>query len=61
MRSDGSPQALLIISERESRLTSTSLPGSLSGLVAVRDGAPGTVRLRRACGRWVDWYRTGSQ
>lgn len=57
VRSDGRPQQLLVIPERESRLTTTAFPGSLSGIVAVRDGAVRTVPLARACGRLVDWYR----
>jgi hypothetical protein len=55
--SDGSPQQLFVIPERESRLTTAAFPGFVSGLVAVRDGPAPTVPLRRACGRLVDWYR----
>jgi len=56
--SDGRPHALTVIGERQSRLSATAFPASISGIVAVRPGGDELVPLRRACGRWVDWYRT---
>lgn len=56
--SDGRPHTLTIIGERQSRLSATAFPASVSGVVAVRPGSDEVVPLRRACGRMVDWYRT---
>jgi hypothetical protein len=41
------------------RLRSPILRGNVGSIVATRDDvAPTTIPLRRACGRYVDWYRT---
>jgi hypothetical protein len=56
--SDGRRHMLTVIGERQSRLSATAFPASVSGVVAVRPGGDELVPLRRACGRMVDWYRT---
>jgi hypothetical protein len=55
--SDGRPHTLTVVGERQTRLSATAFPGSVSGIVAVRPGGDELVPLRRACGRLVDWYR----
>ena len=57
--STGGPQQLLVIAERASRLTPSTIAASVSGIVAVRDEQSEQVPLGRACGRTVDWYRLG--
>lgn len=57
IRSDGRPQQLLVIAERASRVTPTTIAASVSGIVAVRQEPRRRVPLRQACGRVVDWYR----
>jgi hypothetical protein len=39
------------------RLASTTDVTALSALAATRPDAGRDVPLRRACGKWVDWYR----
>jgi hypothetical protein len=57
-RSDGRRHTLTVIGERQTRLSATAFPASVSGIVAVRPGGDELVPLREACGRMVDWYRT---
>ena len=57
VRSDGRQQELLVIAERESRLTPTTIAASVSRIVAVREEPRQRVPLRQACGQLVDWYR----
>ncbi|MBA2347131.1 MAG: hypothetical protein H0V81_02450 [Solirubrobacterales bacterium] len=56
VRSTGVPQPLLVIAEKESRLTPGFIASSVAELVAVLDVPEQRVRLRGACGRSVDHY-----
>lgn len=58
LRSNGRPATLVVVAERDGRLTTSAFPASISGIVATRPGATRIVPLRRACGQSVDWYRT---
>ncbi len=57
-RSKGRPESLVVVAERDGRLSTSAFPASISGIVATRPGAVRIVPLRRACGQSVDWYRT---
>jgi len=57
LRSKGRPENLVVVAERDGRLTRSAFPASISGIVATRPGAVRIVPLRHACGRSVDWYR----
>lgn len=56
LTSDGKPQQLVLIAERESRFAASGIPAEIDGIVAVRPGAEKTVSLRDACNRYVDYY-----
>jgi len=60
VRSDGRrPLIVGFISERVSRATSRHSATFVGAVAATRADRPRrTVPLRRACGRFVDWYRT---
>jgi hypothetical protein len=58
-KSDGRAHTLLVVGERQSRLSATAFPASVSGIVAVPPGGDELIPLRQACGRLVDWYRAG--
>ena len=59
IRSDGHAQKLVLVAERQSRLSATAYPTQVYGAFAVKQGSRDRlVPLRRACGRYVDWYRT---
>jgi hypothetical protein len=58
--STGAPMTLLIHATRPSSLTGSDLGALLSSLAATPSPDPRTlVPLRRACGRYVDWFRIG--
>jgi hypothetical protein len=55
--SDGRPQQLVVIAERETRFGGSAVPASISALVAVSDKGEKVVPLKQACGKYIDWYR----
>jgi hypothetical protein len=55
--SDGHPQQLVVIAERQSRFGGSAIPASVAALVAVSDKGEKVVPLKQACGQYVDWYR----
>jgi hypothetical protein len=55
--SDGRPQQLVAISERQSRFAGTTIPTLIAGIVAVSADGERQVLLKQACGRYIDWYR----
>jgi hypothetical protein len=60
VRGDGRAHELLVIPEKQSRLTITAFPTEVGGIVATPVAPERTVALARACGRAVDWYQPRS-
>jgi hypothetical protein len=59
IRSNGHAQKLVLVAERQSRFGATAYPTQIYGAFAVKQGSRDRlVPLRRACGRYLDWYRT---
>jgi hypothetical protein len=51
------PLVVTFIGERVSRLTSRKAVAFVGTVAATRAGRGAEVPLRRACGRYVDWYK----
>jgi hypothetical protein len=60
LSSDGKPQQLVLIAERESRFARSEIPAEIDGIVAVRAGRDEAIPLREACNRYVDYYTPAS-
>jgi hypothetical protein len=56
---DGHAQVVVTIAERESRFAGTVIPTAVAGIVAVSADGKRQLPLKRACGRYVDWYKAG--